>query len=609
MHRHISSFLRITSRTGFLAIALALGLIFWYLPSLLNLDGLRPPLTELLETTFHCKVNVGEVTGQLIPSPGLVIGHVVLLENSSSPRVLASVNSVHLTLSTRALIKGQLKVTTIRFIRPRFIAHYLQINSGETRWATLALPESGSSSSKGGAGINEWQIRNGSIEIWNEMRTPASKWVMDQLSGTFQVHERTGVLAGKVARLGRHAVLDVHYGGAAAFPLKVHIIHVELSTLQFLTHTRLFTLEGESDLLIKARFKPDLILVAELNQPLGAGLVTASVEAGKHGNWNWSALGKHSALAGTAFQLPEWSAQGDAAGVAVYVRALTAEGGMAEVGWAQPASEKDATLEVNLSSVTIQQVLDIFKVPASHYGYEPWRIRQGSMESVIHHRAQLEVKESDIDLEGLPTGQVGMHLDLTGSFDLARTTTPAHIQGNLQNIPMTHVVESFFTPPSPLTGIGQVNFNLAFPLTSDWTKGLNGPLQVEIHNGVVKALKTIYRISSVLNLGNYLQLRLPRVKAEGIEFTTLMGHLTFQNGMLSTEDLFLKSPNLNVGAVGTLDIPGKRLKTTLRLEMFRFLEDILKAVPITHWIFKKPNKIFLPLVVTLEGPWDAVDIR
>jgi hypothetical protein len=66
---------------------------------------------------------------------------------------------------------------------------------------------------------------------------------------------------------------------------------------------------------------------------------------------------------------------------------------------------------------------------------------------------------------------------------------------------------------------------------------------------------------------------------------------------------------MNMGAKGSLDIPARRVDCKLRVEMFRFLEDILRDVPITHWIFKKPNKIFLPLVVRIEGPWDNVDVH
>ena len=68
--------------------------------------------------------------------------------------------------------------------------------------------------------------------------------------------------------------------------------------------------------------------------------------------------------------------------------------------------------------------------------------------------------------------------------------------------------------------------------------------------------------------------------------------------MLSSDDLFLKSPDMNIGAKGSVDMAHQRVKVVLRLEMLRFLEDIFRYVPITHWLFKKPNKILFPLIVT-----------
>jgi len=44
---------------------------------------------------------------------------------------------------------------------------------------------------------------------------------------------------------------------------------------------------------------------------------------------------------------------------------------------------------------------------------------------------------------------------------------------------------------------------------------------------------------------------------------------------------------MNIGAKGAVDLPEKRLKITLRVELFRFLEDILRDVRSRHWIFKK----------------------
>src|SRR5262249_31934250 len=154
------------------------------------------------------------------------------------------------------------------------------------------------------------------------------------------------------------------------------------------------------------------------------------------------------------------------------------------VGWAVPADSNTATLEVNVASVTIREILEIYGLQSqtprgtsappvqafNPYGYESWLIDQGSMESVVHSSRQLEVKESDIDIGG-------MHLDLSGTFDLTPADRYAHIQGDLLHIPMETIVDSFFKPPSPLTGTGQINFTLSFPLTAGWVQGLSGPLQ------------------------------------------------------------------------------------------------------------------------------------
>ncbi|HVO32999.1 MAG TPA: hypothetical protein VMU17_03730, partial [Elusimicrobiota bacterium] len=72
---------------GALLVALALSV----LPSLLQLNQYRPDVTEVLEKSFHCHVSVGNVSGEIFPRPGFVVGHVVFTRESRTPQVLASV--------------------------------------------------------------------------------------------------------------------------------------------------------------------------------------------------------------------------------------------------------------------------------------------------------------------------------------------------------------------------------------------------------------------------------------------------------------------------------------------------------------------------------------
>ena len=63
MSVRLRSWPSIAVRSAFLAAALILVLVLHHLPDLLQLNQLRPRVTELLETTFHCRVLVGPVTG------------------------------------------------------------------------------------------------------------------------------------------------------------------------------------------------------------------------------------------------------------------------------------------------------------------------------------------------------------------------------------------------------------------------------------------------------------------------------------------------------------------------------------------------------------------
>ncbi len=350
-----------------------------------------------------------------------------------------------------------------------------------------------------------------------------------------------------------------------------------------------------------------------LNRLTGGGSITASIQSGHAGLWHGLVTGEGFTLKDSPFQLPMWRAQIDPGNFSLLVQGMTAEKGAAIVSWTHRTADSGSALRVDVSSVTLREVLTVFRLQSrpgidqtkkswNPWGYETWPVDQGFLKAVIHPGTSLEVQESHLDL-------AGMSLDLKGTFDLQTSSPLAHIQGTLQDIPLAFVVESFFNPPSPITGTADTTFALVFPLSTHWIQGLNGSLDLQAAEGVVHAFKTFYRIMSVLNLTTYLRLRVPQLTAQGIVYQSLEGHLAFQQGVLSSDDLFLKSPAMNLGFQGKVDIPAQRLDTQVRIELFRFLEDVLKAVPITHWIFKKPNKIFLPLVVAVEGPWNNLDIH
>jgi len=612
MKRFLSSFSRITFRVTFLAIALLAALIFRHLSDLMNLNALRPRITDLLQKSFHCQVVLGTVDAELIPSPGVIVHNVVFLSPVSPHRVLTSVAGVHLWISQSGLLHHRLQIRAVRFWKARFIVHHLQIPNGEAQWEMLPIPHSDTGNDE--SGIDRWEVRDGTLEFWDHSQTRTVKWKIDRLNGQILPPSQTAALAGHVEVFGNDSLLDLHYDATQKYPIRAKFNQVDITAAQALGISIPFIHIPSAAITIQARLTPSLTIQAALRPSADSGDIQIHARKTTSGSWVWSADGKNTVLPNTDFRLPEWTAGGDTQNTFVKAQATTAGGGTAGVFWKKPADHETALLTVEASSVTIREVLELFNLQSpsgnvtSHpsafnpYGYESWVIRSGSMASMLRPEATFEILDSTIDVNG-------MLVQMTGAFDLQGTTRRAKIRGTAANIPLQSVLESFFAPPAAITGTGQMDFDLQFPLTKAWSNDLSGLMNVQIVSGVIRRLKTVYRIISVLNLENYLRLRLPEVTAQGIPFNTLTGHVVAQVGVFSSEDLFLKSDSLNIGAKGNVNIPQKNLHLILRLEMFRFVEDILKQVPITHWIFKKPNKILFPLVVTLEGPWDDVDVR
>jgi hypothetical protein len=343
------------------------------------------------------------------------------------------------------------------------------------------------------------------------------------------------------------------------------------------------------------------------NRLQGPAPLSFSIDQGiKEGAWRVVVNGQRFGFAGTNLQLAHWQVHADPGAIQVAVWAQTPSSGTANVVWEKTVGMTDSALNVSVQSLTIREIIDAIKTEPSAStmpprGYEPWTISSATFQAQLH--------PGSMDIDGLEMDFLGAHGSVTGTIGWAPGAAQANLEGVLDNVPVGPVLESFTPPPADLTGTGRTTFTMTFPTTAKWLNGLNGQAEFVVDRGVLRGLKALYRIASVLNLGNYFRLRFPNLSAEGVPFDSITGHLTASNGILQTKDMFLKSPNMNMGADGQVDLPGRKIHATVRLQVLRFLEDLLENLSGAKWIFKGNKKILLPLIVTVDGPFDNIDIK
>jgi hypothetical protein len=618
MRRFFVSLFRIIGWSGFLSISLVLALGLWYLPPLLNLDPYRASFIDFLEEVSRCKVLMGHAHAELVPYPGVVIDDVVFLEASQPPRVLAAVGGVHLWLSWKALLDRRLHVRTIRFWKCSLQLHRVEGPDGQRRWVYLRLPTSRGTGRR--HEVSRWEIRDSRLEVWDHTASPAQRWTINHLSGAYRTWRQSGQFQATLPSLTHPEWTE------AVFVRGEFLLHNGLWSLTLKTQTSpAMTVSLEARLSkepwrcqgslrgYNAGVFERLFDQRWLNGLTGGQGITFSATSGSAERpWTWNVEGKDFGFDGTDFRLPQFSICRDTQSYRVDVQAVTPTGGKTHVVWQTPAGEIASTLNIQASSVTIDEILTVFNVRPSSgipktgwnpHGYEAWSLAQASLNALLQPGLSFEIHQSSALVAGM-----GTVVQVTGSFGLG-AQGQAHIEGSLANIPVGSVLESFDPVHVPLTGTGRCTFDLTFPLSNQWLQGSSGQFSLEVGQGLCRSFKTIYRVAALLNLGNYLRLRLPQVAAQGIPFDSLTGHLRLFGGVFYSDDLFLKSPNMNVGLQGAADVVNQRLDIVLRIQLLRFVEDILENVSGLCFILRGKNKILLPLVVSVKGPWDHLELH
>ena len=119
---------------------------------------------------------------------------------------------------------------------------------------------------------------------------------------------------------------------------------------------------------------------------------------------------------------------------------------------------------------------------------------------------------------------------------------------------MGHLYTALGMPPGLISGTASIQQTIATLGTTpdEFLRGLTGTARFEIKNGTVRKMETLGRILMVLNFKRLFTGRLPDMSREGLPFDRITGTFRFKNGRMTTNDLTLKGPALDVVLKGTV---------------------------------------------------------
>ncbi|MGD9849947.1 MAG: AsmA-like C-terminal domain-containing protein [Nitrospirales bacterium] len=179
----------------------------------------------------------------------------------------------------------------------------------------------------------------------------------------------------------------------------------------------------------------------------------------------------------------------------------------------------------------------------------------------------------------------------------------------LKDIPVESLLGPQSDSRSPLTGTVSLVTSLQMNLGSPELilRSLTGKGQAALRQGLIQTGPVLSKIMGILNVPSLLMGKVNLLE-EGLPYDQLDGSFSIENGLLSSQDLALKSPVLKLTAAGSYDLPTEKLHGMIAVSPFGAYSNLLKDIPLFGSLVKGERKGLMTALFEVKGPRTEPDI-
>jgi hypothetical protein len=269
----------------------------------------------------------------------------------------------------------------------------------------------------------------------------------------------------------------------------------------------------------------------------------------------------------------------------------------------------------------VDEIINLWERPASHRpSKEPSGIdvfvlvkahaKEGTLRQFPFQEATAEISYQGgiLDIHplqfktgpGFCLGQVMVDASGTGPAALK-------ISGHVEQADAAAVYNQLIHRRGLLSGTLYGDFYLEGNL-GDFLATSQGGFHLEIRSGVLHKFPFLSKVFSLLNVSQILTFKLPDMSREGMPFRRLAGNISLHNGLLSTEDLFVDSPAMNLSLIGDYHIAEDRLDLLLGVKPLRTVDRIVSKIPLAGWLLTGEEKALITAHFQISGTGEDPEV-
>ncbi len=183
------------------------------------------------------------------------------------------------------------------------------------------------------------------------------------------------------------------------------------------------------------------------------------------------------------------------------------------------------------------------------------------------------------------------------------------ISGHAEDVDALEVYRELLNQKSIVRGKLRGDFHLTGNTGKDYMPTTNGQFSVQIREGVLHQFQILSKVFSLLNVSQIFALQLPDMDQEGMPFDTLTADLELNQGILSTENLLIKSKAMNQSYQGQMNLDTREIDLAIGMQPLGTVDKIVSRIPVAGWLLTGEDQAFLSAHFTATGPADDVNVN
>ncbi|MFH1078836.1 MAG: AsmA-like C-terminal domain-containing protein [Pseudomonadota bacterium] len=224
-------------------------------------------------------------------------------------------------------------------------------------------------------------------------------------------------------------------------------------------------------------------------------------------------------------------------------------------------------------------------------------------------QTNLSFDQNILYLRALAVSVLDGTLACNGRIDLADAASPRyHFNFELKKLSAEQCSQLLDVKEELITG----SFSAQGDLTAKGGPGAElkktalGNVRVRMEEGMLKRFAVLSKLFSILNISQLFKFQLPDMVSGGMPYDDIIATLSFEDGIVSTQDLFIRSDAMNISAVAKIDMPkGEFGDTVVGVQPLQTVDKVVSLIPVVGWILTDENRRIMTVYFEVKGSLDT----